>query len=250
MKRPRLKIALLAIAVFLVGLVVKFPASVGASLTSDFVPGFSAGTATGTIWNGSLDAPRWNGRSIQSLEWDLHALNLLLLEASADIDARIDGENLSATVTASPSGRLEVENLRGNISLDSLARLQLMPANLARGNVLLDIGQLVLDNRQLVAAEGRAQLTNLESMLLKGVALGDYAGTLENADEGIRLTFRDVQAPLELQGTANLAATGSYRTEGTVRPTSETPEKLRQGMQFLGKPDNSGRYRFSFQGRL
>ena len=250
MKRPRLKLALLAIVVFVVGLVVRFPASIGANLAADQVPGFSPGMAEGTIWNGTLHGPSFNGRQLQTVHWDFEPLELFLLHAAADIDVRLDGETLSAEIIANPSGRLEIGKLRGSITLASLARLKLMPENIARGNLLLDIDALALENGRLVAANGRAQLTGLESMMLNGVSLGDYAGTLENTDNGIQLTFRDIAAPLELSGTAQLTADGSYRTSGTLRPTDNTPPPLRNGMTFLGRPDSSGRYNFSFNGRL
>lgn len=250
MKKPRLRIILLASVVFVVGLLVKFPASVGASMIESRVPGLSLGPADGTLWDGRVNAPQFRGRAIQSLDWELVSWRFLLLQVAADIELRIDGETVSASVVATPGGRIEVSGLRGNIKLASLERLRLMPSNLARGEVLLDIDALALEDNRLVAANGRAQLTGLESLLLKGTRLGDYAGTLENTDDGIRINFRDINAPLELQGQALLAADGSYRAEGSVRPTDETPDQLRQGMQFLGQPDSSGRHRFSFKGKL
>lgn len=249
MKRPRLKLVLLAVFVYSIGILLRFPASIGASLAANQVTGFSAGGARGTIWNGTLIAPELNGRQLESVQWDFNPLQLFLLQAAADIDVRIGGETLSAQVIATPSGRLEIENLRGSLALAALTDLKLMPKNMARGKLLLDIESLALEDGKLLAASGRAQLTGLESMMLNGVALGDYAGTLENTESGIQLAFRDINAPLELAGTAQLSPDGTYQATGTVRPTDATPPPLRNGMNFLGQPDNAGRYRFTVKGQ-
>lgn len=250
MKRNRLKLVLLGIAVFLIGLIVKFPASIGVALATDFVPGFSVGSASGTIWNGRIEQAAIGMRSADTISWDLHAVKLLALRAAADVEIRLDNNTLTAHVAAAPGGTVTLDNLRGNLRLQTLSKLQLMPANFARGDVLLDIESLRMEEGRITEATGRAQLTGLRSDMLAGVPLGDYAGTLESGEAGIQASFRDANAPLELQGTATLSPDGSYTTRGTVRPTSDTPEQLRNGMAFLGRPDNNGRYSFQFSGRL
>lgn len=247
---PTRKIILLGIVVFLLGLLVKLPASVVLPAGAGLLPGTSISQASGSAWNGKASGVTVAGRRLDSVEWDLAVLRLLLLQLSADVSANVAGDRLSARVTAGLDGRIEVHQLRGSVQLASLEQLRLLPRGMASGEVLLDIEQLLLDAGKPVEATGRAQLAGLRSGMLPGVALGNYAGTLQTNEQGIRLDFRDTEAPLELQGSATLLPDGSYRSQGTVRPTGDSPQQLREGMKFLGPQDDSGRYRFSFNGRL
>lgn len=254
MKRLRLKLVLLAIVVFLTGLIVKFPASVAADFVTRMNPGVDIAIAEGSIWEGRFTKVTVAGRTLDSVEWDLHALDLLLFRLTADTDIALGGDRLQATVSTRSGKVIDITNLRGTLGLDQLETLRLMPGRVAEGELLLDITSLALHNNVPTEATGRIQLSGLRSPLLSGALLGDFTGNLSTIDDGIELVFRDApgqaDAPLELQGNAILSADGSYRTQGSIRPTANTPENLRNGIQFLGQPDESGRYRFSFNGRL
>jgi general secretion pathway protein N len=254
MKRLRLKLALLATGIFLVGLIVKFPASIAAVLVTRMNPGVAIAAAEGSIWEGHFAKVTVAGRTLDSVNWDLHALDLLLLRIAADTEMSLADDRLQATIRTRSGGNVDIRNLRGTLDLKQLEALRLMPERVAQGELLLDITSLVLHDNVPVEADGRIQLSGLRSPLLSGAQLGDFTGSLSTADSGIELVFRDTpgqaDAPLELQGNAILSGDGSYHTQGSIRPTPNTPENLRNGMQFLGQADASGRYRFSFNGRL
>lgn len=254
MRRLHLKLVLLAVAVFLVGLIVKLPAGVAANLVTRMNPGVAIAVAEGSIWEGRFAKVTVAGRTVDSVHWDLHALDLLLFRITADTDIALGGDRLRATVSTRSGKNVDIRNLRGTLDLEQLESLRLLPGRVAQGELLLDVTSLALRDNVPVEASGRIQLSGLRSPLLSGAQLGAFTGKLSTADNGIELDFRDTpgqsDAPLELQGNAILSADGSYRAQGNIRPTSNTPEALRNGMQFLGQPDASGRYRFSFNGRL
>lgn len=245
------KIALLFAVVFLIGLLAMFPAPLAARWFMPTVPGLALGPVSGTLWEGQIASLEYRELGFGRASWSIDPLALLTLSLAADVTLdQAGGAPLNASVSVSPAGRMNVKNLHGTLGLADLARAGLLPRNIARGDLMLDLERLGVVDGAIVAADGRAGLAGLQSTLLPGVALGSYEGQLETANDIVVATFSDVEAPLRLSGRAELKPDGSYTVSGSITPTAETPEKLQQGLRFLGQPDSSGRYNFSFQGRL
>lgn len=245
------KIAALCALVFLLGLVAMFPAALAARWFVPPVPGLVIGPLEGSIWEGRANSIEYRRMSLGATRWNVDPLGLLALTLDAQVTVeRENAAPLRADVAISPSGEIEVESLSGTLTLADLEHAGLMPRNIARGDVMLDVAALRLADGRILAADGRAGLVNLQSSLLPGVSLGSYEGRFETGADTVTATFSDVEAPLRLNGRAELRPDGSYTASGTIIPTADTPEALRQGLMFLGQPDASGRYNFSFDGRL
>lgn len=250
MTRGRVKFIALGVGVYLAGLLVLFPASIAVNWAPQ-VPGLALGAASGTLWQGKLDGVNYRGLALGSATWSLHPLSLLGLAVAADVTLDRTGRApLSTSVRATPAGLVEISALRGGVTLAELARAGVLPANIATGDVILDLDRIVLDNGRPVAAEGRGGLVNLRSTLLPGINLGSFEGEIQTTDAGITATFRDVEAPLRVAGQAQVRPDGSYDVSGAITPVAETPEALRRGLALLGQPDASGQYSFRFGGRL
>ena len=251
MKRPAARLALLGIGVYLAGLIVFFPATLAIRWFVPSTPGLALGAADGTVWNGRLAGVTYRGLDLGAAEWTLHPLALLGLAASADVALeRASGERMLASIRATLAGDVAISGLRGSVSLAELARAKLLPANIATGDVILDLQQLDVQNSRPVAAAGRVGLTNLQSALLPGIALGSYEGNVETTDAGIAATFRELDAPLRVAGKLELRPDGAYNVSGSITPVAETPDALRRGLALLGQSDPSGSYAFGFSGTL
>lgn len=251
MNRRVLKFAALAVAVYLAGLLALFPASPAIAWFAPPTPGLALGPARGTIWNGSVASVEYRGWNAGAAAWTLKPRSLLGLAVAADVVLERAGQGpLSASLRATSAGRIEITDLRGAVTLDELARAKLLPANVASGEVILNITRLELLDGRLLHAEGKGGLVNLRSALLPGVPLGDYEGEITTTDNVVIASFRDVTAPVRVAGQAQIQPDGSYTVSGSITPTNETPESLRRGLALLGQPDASGRYSFGFSGRL
>lgn len=250
MKRAAKFIAL-AVIIYLTGLVTLFPASLAIRWFMPATPGLVLGAAEGTVWNGRVSSVEYRGWNIGAADWSLQPLSLLSLAVAADVQLERSGQGpLSASVRMTTDGRIEIRNLQGGITLADLSRAKLMPANIAGGDVILNLQQLDVHEGRPVAANGRAGLAGLTSALLPGVALGSYEGKIETTDAGIIATFSEVDAPLRVAGQAQIGPDGRYSVSGNITPSAETPDALRRGLGLLGQPDASGRYSFSFSGQL
>lgn len=245
------KVALLFAIVFIAGLLALFPAPLAARWFVPAVPGLALGPVSGTVWEGRVASLAYRNLDFGRASWSIDPLALFTLSIAADVTLdRAGNAPLNASVGISPSGRITIENLHGTLGLDDLGQAGLVPRNIANGDLMLDLERLGVSNGHIVAADGRAGLAGLQSTFLPGVPLGSYEGRLETANDLVIATFSDVEAPLRLNGRAELEPDGSYTVAGSITPTAETPEKLQQGLRFLGQPDASGRYAFSFEGRL
>lgn len=250
MRRPVLKFAALAVAVYIAGLVALFPASLAVRWFVPDMPGVTLGAADGTVWNGHIAGISYRGWNIGAAEWSLEPLALFGLAIGADVLIERPGRGpVAANVRITPSD-IEFTALRGAVTLEELGRAGMLPANVASGEVILNLEQLVVRNDLPVAADGVLGLTDLRSALLPGVALGSYEADVETTESGISATFSEIEAPLDIAGQAEVKPDGSYTVSGTITPTPETPESLRRGLALLGQPDASGRYEFGFSGRL
>src|SRR5690606_17179366 len=144
------------------------------------------GAAEGTVWRGRIASVEYRGWQIGSANWSLEPLSLLALAVSADVRLERPGQGpLSASVRTTSDGRTEIRNLQGGITLADLSRAKLMPANIAAGDVIVNLQQLDLISGRPVAASGRVGLAGLTSTLLPGVALGSYEGEIETTDAAI-----------------------------------------------------------------
>jgi len=251
MKRPVLKLAALAIVVYIATLLALFPASLALRWFLPAIPGLVVGPASGTIWDGSVTGIEYAGWNPGRATWKLDPFALLTLRAAADMHVdRGNAAPIRFSVSAGLAGDVDISNLQATLTLADLERARVMPRNIASGEILLNLPRLELVDGRPVAAEGRVSLAGLQSAFLPGVALGSYEGELKTTETGITATFRDAEAPLGVTGQAQLQPDGRYSASGSITPRSETPEGLRRGLGLLGQPDASGRYSFSFNGQL
>lgn len=251
MNRPLLKLATLVIVVYLVTLVALFPARLAVRWFVPPVPGLVLGPAGGTVWDGQIVGVEYAEWKPAGASWEVDPLALLTLALNAD--ARIERSNkapIRLNLAAGVDGRITVADLNGTVAISEFEQARVMPRNFGSGQILLNISRLEFFEQRPTAAEGRIGLTDLQSPLLPGVPLGSYEAELTTTDDAITGSFRDVEAPLRVAGQVKLLPDGSYTVTGTMTPNSDTPEQLRRGLALLGRPDNSGRYSFSFNGQL
>lgn len=245
------KIGILAFLVYLAGLVTLFPAPLAARWFMPAMPGLVLGPAEGTIWNGRITDIEYRAWNIGAAEWSLRPFSLLALDIAADVKLERPTQGpMSAFIRATTDGQVDVRDLQGGITLADLSHAKIMPANIASGEVILNLQRLDLLDGRPVAAQGQIGLANLNSALLPGVALGNYEGEIETTDAGIIASFRELEAPLRVTGQAQLGQDGRYTVSGNITPSADTPDALRRGLALLGQPDASGRYSFSFSGQL
>jgi general secretion pathway protein N len=233
-------------AIFLAGLLVRFPARVAYSW---FVPeDVQLSGLSGTAWNGSALEGRVGGLYVRDLTWDFRPLALLGGKAGYDFTAQSASGPLSGRVAVGPGGAVHVSELRARVPIAALSELATFVG--VDGLLSADVRELVLEDGFPVRAEGTLEVANLVARQLSPSPLGAYRAELTTADDVVRATIEDGSGVLDLEGTLELRPNRSYLLTGRVAPTAGAPENVVRQLTFLGSPDADGKRSFRFEGRM
>lgn len=211
----------------------------------------------GTVWSGSAALASAGPVSVRDLRWRLAALPLLMGRADGQVQARVGDGFVEGDVTAAPSGRVEVRNLRAATSIPAIAGLVPVLTEL-QGQISAELARVVLRDGWPLEVVGDARLAGLRVPLpISGgwsddlIPLGDYAVTFEDAGGEIVLArFQDTGGPLEASGTLSLDRAGRYRLEVSALARGNARPELTQALDFMGEPLPDGKRRFEMEGSL
>jgi type II secretion system (T2SS) protein N len=232
---------LLAVAIFLLTLLVRLPAALLPSLLPKNVLCLSP---SGTLWQGECGALRSGEIELANVRWSLHPLELLRARVTLDVqsdDARTAG---SAQLTLRSGGEIDVRDLRGTVPMPG--PLSPLPSGWS-GELELAIDQASIRNGHPTTIVGVITARQLHSER-PPTDLGSYE--LRFAGTPMLGTLRDLEGPLSLQGQVQLSANGSYELNGSLAAHDDANPDLQQMLRLFGAPDAQGRRQFSLAGTL
>jgi general secretion pathway protein N len=234
------------LAAFLVTLIVKLPARFLAPLLPARV---TVGTLEGTIWRGRTDVLAVDGQSIGGVRWQLHPLELFLgrLALDGELDRR-DGE-ARARLRLGLGGSVEARNVEAHLPLAALPR-NIVPGGWS-GVVRAELARVSLPQGAVPRIEGKVELRNLKAPPPQGAAIGSYSLLFDaSSRQEDRLVgkVKDIEGPMQVEGTLSLGADRSYVVDGLVAPRPDASKAVTDTLRFLGTPDAQGRRPFSVAG--
>jgi hypothetical protein len=231
----------LAILVFLVTLLARFPARAGAGLLPSTVV---CDQPQGTLWRGSCTHLQTRALTLADVSWTLHPSALLHATLSADVssaDPRLSGQG---QVELDRSGVLVARALQVHLPLRG--GLSQIPPGFD-GTIEADVTSVRLNNGMLDELVGTVRALQLHSDLLG--ELGSFE--LRFPEDGSMLgQLRDLSGPIALEGQVQLTHQNGYTTSGTLQARPSASPQLTQAMQLIGPPDSEGRRTFSLAGPL
>lgn len=217
------------------------------------MPGIELEGLSGSLWSGSAQELTINGIELQAVSWDLQPSALLTGKASADVEV---GDHFSAvvgqaTVTYSPQG-VTIEDLQANASAGWLQQLVPMPVPAtAKGNINLVANSLIYEKGLCVELDGHMTWERGRiSSPLGDVKLGKADADLTCKGNTLQGKIRQSSEFLTTDAVFSFNLNGSYSLNGKVSEGEALPETMKDGMQFLGRPDSQGRYPLTFKGRI
>jgi hypothetical protein len=236
---------LLAVAVFLLTVLVRLPARVLPWLLPREV---HCQSPAGTLWRGVCGELSSGELVLSGVRWSLHPLSLLRAHLDLAVqseDARAAGQ---AELTLYPDRQIEVRDLQASLPLQG--GLTPFPAAWS-GTLGLAVAQARIRSGHLVALQGVITAAHLRSDH-PAQELGSLALEFPLASAGAPMigTLHDLDGPLSLRGRLQLSAAGSYELDGTVAMRDASNAGLQQMLQLLGPADAQGRYAFSVAGTL
>ena len=237
----------LGLAAFLTGLVVWLPVRwVVRFLPKDIV----CAEWAGSVWRGQCTGLVYQQRgqaplAVDFLRWQLHPLGLLQLSLKARIQVRTAQGNGSAEVALAGNGDIAAQEVNASAVFDHRLATML-PADWT--------GQLEAHGLSLHVRGNR--LLQLGGEL----ALQDFHDSSGNRFGSYRLRFtpgskppfmaalQDTGGPLDVRGSLSMSANQRWQLNGTVTARPDASPALRAKLDFLGGPDNTGRYPLSSEG--
>ncbi|MFK8032463.1 MAG: type II secretion system protein N [Gammaproteobacteria bacterium] len=204
---------------------------------------------SGSAWTGEASSIRTESIALTEVRWSLKPWKLLLLKASADINAKVPGGALRTEVNNSLFGNSGTANgLRGVVKLEEFNQVLNLPLPLS-GNAGVRLDTLKWRDGTVVAAEGEIQLADLTEQS-SAMRLGNFSIMFSPTDDdSIKGVFADTEAIFKLSGDMSLNPDRSYSVNAKIEPTNETPNSIGTAVGMFGATrDANGHYVLSSQG--
>jgi general secretion pathway protein N len=237
-------LVLLAVLVLIIALVVMFPARVAYKWAAS--PFVAMSGIHGTIWNGGAREFSTYGVYLQGLTWKIHPWRLLTGTLHYDVSGSPVSGFFSSEVTVALGGKLTLRNLSASVPLAMLE--QAAGISGLRGTASLQFERLELVNGRAAALDGNLSVANLVVPIITRTPLGAYKADFFTQNDGIIASVEDAGGVVDLAGSLELGADKSYKFNGLVAPQANTPDELRQRLQFLGSPNERGQYELPLEG--
>lgn len=240
------RLVIAGIAVFLLVLLVSFPAQVAYNW---FAPQeIQLSGINGSIWNGDAAEGLAGGAYLRNLRWRFRPGALLTGSIAFDASASPGSGILNTQVAARLDGSLSLTGLSGNVPLDVVH--QSFQQGGIRGDLILEFENLTIKDGVPVVAIGSVTVADFFAPVLSASQIGDFRADFQSSGEQITGVVQDISGVLDVEGTITLSPDRSYAFVGEVAPTPETPPSILNQLQFLGSADARGRRMFRFEGRL
>ncbi len=235
-------IVVLAILAFLGTLALFLPASL---IASHLPPNVVVTGLSGTVWNGAAESVAFDGRQLGSLQWRVHAMQLLSGRAAAHASLAGEHGHIAGEFALSSGQKLDADGLQAQWLVASLP-IRAVPRGWT-GSVKVDAPLLRTENTALLDVRGTIDLLDLRR---NEAAMGSYRVTFDDTSrQGDQLIGRlqDLGGPLRVTGTVRLSP-GNYAIDGLVAANPDAPREIADGLRYLGTPDAEGRRPFSVAG--
>jgi general secretion pathway protein N len=242
----RSRLAIIGLAVLLIGLLARFPARIAYDWVSP--PGVAIAGIEGTVWSGRAREGQVAGLYLRDINWRMRPAAIFAGRLGYAVEANAASGFASANVSLGAGGSAALENLTASLSLQALQHIVGMPG--LDGAVSLQFERLEFENTLPVAADGVLEVANLRAPMVHRSTLGGFRAEFFTQDTGIVGSVEDVDAVIDLAGSLSLGSDRSYQFIGQVAPTASTPSELRDQMRFLGTPNERGNYQVRLEGQL
>ena len=243
----------LLIFVYIIGLVVLFPARMVAAF-APLPSTIQLGQINGSIWNGSVERVLISGGSdgdisLYDVEWRLSPWALLTLSAEVDVNIPAQQRNIlqgSLTLNAS-NNALSIRDARFAGDLEDLMMFSPIQTPIPiRGGLSLHVQEFMLGQPICNAMNGNALGVQVNAQLgNQWQNLGDYETQLGCTEGRLGIDMPD-------NNMLGLSITGWVSPNGVdlrigIAPTAEAPQGIRDLIEWFGEPDSQGRRYFNFR---
>ena len=241
------RLILIGVFTLIVGLIVKFPARVAYAW---FAPADVVAIAgiDGTVWRGTAQSADISGIYVGDIEWRFKPLALFTGRLAYSISARPQFGTLVTDVAVSPSGSIKLSAFESNMSLQPIGSM--IGVQGLRGTAAARFERVEITDGFATAADGAIDVRGLVVPLVSRDSIGDYRAEFFTQEAGVIASLEDTNAIIDVAGRLTLATDRSYELLTQLAPKPETPQQLREQIQFLPSGDAPGRHELRLMGEL
>ena len=243
---------IIGVVIYIVFLVALVPAKVAVSLAA--IPNnIKIANVSGSLWQGSASSVEVQGKTFDQVHWDINPWALFMGKVSADIviGSKATPFHSKGHVSYSLSG-LSISNLNLGTNADFILAGQRLPFRTkAGGELTLHIAQYSQGAPLCETMAGKVLLNHVNvNNQFGNFPLGELEFALGCEQGEITLTAQEANNQIGVSGKVNIGKDNRYKVAAKLKPTPKMPEKIRNNLHYLGKPDNKGYYSIKYQGKL
>lgn len=236
----------IGIAVFVLGVILLFPARVAYHWFAP--PQLQLGGISGTVWSGRAAEAALGGLYFRSLEWQFRPTALLTGKLGYGIESAPAGSYVKGDVAVGMGATVTASDIEAVLPLAYLGRL--LGAGNIEGRLTASITEFRAEDGVPVHANGTAEITGLYIPQVSDAAIGGFKAEFFSEDSGITASIEDETAVIDLAGSLQLSREGAYLLQAQIGATSRTPAGLRQQLEYLGPANARGQRPLRLEGRL
>ena len=228
-------------AVYLLILVVNFPAGFIRDQLQAALPGLELGTVSGSVFSGRAFPANFKGFPLGTVAWKFRPQALLLLRIEYGLTFTHPDNTGRLNIGIGPGGNVHGRALEMQLAPAPLVN-RFSPMELETSGMLnVSLASFEIENAQLQTLTGTADWQNaaIESPLV--LPLGEIGLSLENnADTVIGTVVKGGE--LGLSGEITLAPGGRYDVDLVLRPAASVDDATRNLLASMMQPGASGGY--------
>ena len=235
----RSKRGLLAIGttVFLLGLIVLFPARVAVHW---FAPAeLAVSGIDGSAWSGSAAEASFDGGYFRNTRWRIEPLRLLTGKLSYRVETTPTLGFIQSRVDVGLGNTIALSDLSASLPLSLLADAAGVPG--LQGNASLTFERVDIVDGLATAADGTVAVDGLVVPLLGRDTLGGYKAEFFTQTDGIAASVEDTDGVVDVAGSLQLKHDRSYEFIAQFVAKPNTPQNVRQQLNYLPLNDRGQR---------
>ena len=244
MQISRRRLLLAGVSVFVLGLVVLFPARVAYQWFAP--PGVAVSGLSGTVWNGQAAAATVDGLFLRDLAWKFRPQSLLTGKLGYSINAEPATGFIDTELYIALGGKITARDLAASVPLELLAGV--LQADGLQGNANARFEELTVRDGTLTAATGTLEVSSLVHPLAGNTPLGGYIAEFTTQDDAVHGSVEDNNGVVDLAGSLRLTPDRRFEFSGLVIASANTPRSLAEQLRFLGPANNRGQHTLEFDG--
>jgi hypothetical protein len=228
----------------ILGLIIKLPARLAIQW---FAPAeITISDIRGSAWSGYASEASVAGIYLRDVQWDFSPLQLFTGVLGYDVSATPVSGFIETGVSIGFNGAFSLSDLSASLPLELFADVIGIPGLQGSGSFRFE--RLKFVDGMAVAADGTLQVADLQVPIVGRDSLGGYKVEFFSQSDGILASVEDNDGVVDLAGSLQVKADGSYEFTAEVIANSQTPDAVRNQLRFLGPANERGQQELRLEG--